>query len=524
MSKRTYQAIRAHVSGEYRTGTLYGKEYIVVPVTALVEGVIQGMSAEGPELALAEEFGRFPDSWNGRPIVMSHPVNKKGNPISANSPETLEEYSIGFIFNASLDSEKLILEAWVDPERMEALNDDSKETLTTLKAGTMIEVSTGYYAQLEERTGLYNNSEYQAIQRNIVPDHLAFLPNGTLGACSNADGCGAQLSVQQLRANQTKAFRVEQPCCGACADGDHTHCEDKMPKTHEEANEPTTQAEKDAMAKKRGKKGDPKTYEAPDPTLVAQAFPDNMLTSDACELVKTALRMSNGYSYIVGLTNDKVVYEAYDSLSGYYVTYQRSYDISADGVVTLGTDMQRVALVSKIIALNADGSEKESSMPEQTTQTAAPPAPAVNTEPKETVHKVTNDHGTLEVTVNEKGEPTKFSLTPKANAEPKKPQTTEEFIAQAPAEMQEVLSQSLKLHTEKKQGLIKALKDSGRCKFDDAYLEAQSVNVLEQMADLANVPSYAGRAAPISANANQSDDKVTPAPQVWDAPDSKTAA
>lgn len=512
MTIRTYQAIRAHVSGEYRTETLLGKEYIVVPVVALVEGVIQGMSAEGPELALADEFGRFPDSWNGRPIVMSHPV-VDGSPVSANSPEMITEYAIGSIFNANLNGDKLELEAWVESSRMNSLNDDSKDTISRLQKGEKIEVSTGYFAQLEAASGLYNNTKYDAIQRNIVPDHLAFLPNGTIGACSNADGCGAQLTTAQMRANQTKTFFVQQPCCEACAHGDHTHCEDTMPKDNTPA-EITTQAE-DAMSKgkKKGKKGDPKSYQGPtaqERAFVAQSLPAGMLIDDAEYLVSCALKETQMYTYVVGLTSDVVIYEQYNQFSGYYETYQQGYSVSAEGVVTLNGDAQRVELITKIVAANADGSTKETAMPE-TNETAAPAA-----EPK--VETITNDQGTLEVHTSADGK-TSFKFAPKANATPAKPATLEELIAQASPEMQEVMKSSLALHKSKKDGLIKALKDSKRCKFDDAYLAAQSVETLENMAELASVPTFEGRALPEGGvNANAGDDQAPPALLVFERP------
>ncbi len=132
MTKNTFQGIRAHVSGSYRTESLHGKDYLVVPVVALVEGVLTGMSAAGPELALAEEFGKFPDSWNYRPVVLSHPVNDDGIPISANSPRTLEAYQIGHLFNTKLVGNQLQQEAWIDVERAKTLNDNAKEVMEAL--------------------------------------------------------------------------------------------------------------------------------------------------------------------------------------------------------------------------------------------------------------------------------------------------------------------------------------------------------------------------------------------------------
>ena len=70
---RDFLGIRAHTDGSFRTEKFAGRDYMVVPVVALVEGVIQGVNAANPELALASEFGKFPAGWNGRPVVMDHP-------------------------------------------------------------------------------------------------------------------------------------------------------------------------------------------------------------------------------------------------------------------------------------------------------------------------------------------------------------------------------------------------------------------------------------------------------------------
>src|SRR5262245_413939 len=60
-----------------------------------------------------------------------------------------------------------------------------------MKNGEIMEVSTGLFIDLEEVDGFYNNERFSGIWRNIVPDHLAVLSPGTIGACSVADGCGA---------------------------------------------------------------------------------------------------------------------------------------------------------------------------------------------------------------------------------------------------------------------------------------------------------------------------------------------
>lgn len=518
MTKNTYQAIRAHVSGSYRTETLHGTEYIVVPVVALVEGVLQGMSSSGPELALAAEFGKFPESWNGRPVVMSHPTTDKGVPISANSPEVLEQYQIGYLFNTKLVGNQLEQEAWVNKSLIEANGDTAKEVMAALEKGEMIEVSTGYYALIEDSSGITANGEsYDGIQRNITPDHLAFLPIGTYGACSNADGCGAKLAANASNSDKFEpivAFRVDAPCCSSCAEtgGSCTH-EDPMPQTN---------ATKDTMSPKdkKKKKGDPKAYEA---LTISNTIADGVVLADVSSLVCDALKDAGygTYCYVVALTTTSVVYQMYDMFKGEYSTYAEDYSISSDGVVTLSGDRSEVNLMTKIVPVangtKADGTQTtetgESSMTTETTTGGAAAPQALS-------RSITNDQGTLDVTFNEKGEPSGYKFTPKEVpvAQSRKPATTEEFIAQAPAEMQEVLKSGLKAHNAKVEGVIKALKDSGRCKFSDDQLKAFSLDQLEAMAELANVPDFSGRALPVAQHGADQEDTFTPAPLVFEAP------
>lgn len=516
MPKTVFQGIRAHVSGEYRTDTLHGKEYVVVPVVALVESVIQGMASEGPELALAEEFGRFPDSWNGRPLVMSHPVNDEGSPVSANTPTTLESYQIGFIFNTKVSDKKLVLEAWVDSDLMANLNEDSKSTLETLQKGEMIEVSTGYYALIEQKSGLHNNQKYDGIQRDIVPDHLAFLPNGTIGACSNADGCGAQLAVNaspNAKFVAVKDFRTEVSCCDSCAKGGTCNGSHQMP----ENDSPTANAK--AEDTDPTEKKEPAAHQD---LTVANTIDGSILYGDAYKLVSDSLKSTGTYIYLVGITSDKVIYEQYNNFTGNYDKFQRSYNVDADGKVTFSDDVQQVNILTRVVVANSksDGNDasgdEEKSMTDNTNP-GGTPAPQANTETSKQprVETVTNEQGTLEINFDAEGKATGFKMTPKANAAP---QTVEQFIAQAPKEMQEVMNSSLKLHNDRKQSTIKALKDSGRCKFSDEYLAAQSLEALENLAELAAVPTYEGTARPLNANANNEDDTVTAPPLVFEAP------
>lgn len=163
------------------------KQYLVVPVVMMVEGVHSG--SRGALLHLAEELGRVVDAWNGIPITLTHPQNENVF-ISANSPQTLTEYYIGRVFNTQMDGEKLKAEAWFD---IQALAAKSPESLAKIQAGEVMEVSVGVFSEEQLEEGVYNGESYVAIAKNLRPDHLALLP-GQVGACSVNDGCGLRVN------------------------------------------------------------------------------------------------------------------------------------------------------------------------------------------------------------------------------------------------------------------------------------------------------------------------------------------
>lgn len=171
-------------AADVRTETLRGQEHIVVPCVMLNEGVLHSSNAEHPALALASEFGAVPEGWDGRPVVYNHPEDENGQPVSANRPQGWDSGVIGYVFNTKLDGTKLRSELWVDTSRAPEV------VISGLKDGTEFEVSTGLFATPEESSGVFQNEQYSEIWRNVVPDHLAILEPGSIGACSIADGCG----------------------------------------------------------------------------------------------------------------------------------------------------------------------------------------------------------------------------------------------------------------------------------------------------------------------------------------------
>lgn len=175
-------------SGDNRREVYEGHEYLVVPVVMIVEGVLN--DALVPEV----EFGRYAEAWNGRPVVVEHPVID-GVPVSANQPHILERSSIGQLFDAHTEGGKLKAEAWLNVGKAQRIG--YGELVDRVESGEIIEVSTGYFPDIDARAGEFNGEGYNAVHRNIRPDHLAFLLQDE-GACSVADGCGTRVNKKQI--------------------------------------------------------------------------------------------------------------------------------------------------------------------------------------------------------------------------------------------------------------------------------------------------------------------------------------
>jgi len=156
---------------------------MIVPVTMMVEGVHSG--SHGAVFHSIEELGRFPQAWNGIPIVIDHP-SVGGDYVSANIPEVIDARAVGRVYNAQINGSKLVAQAWLEEEKLRQL---SAVVLAQVEAGEPIEVSLGMFTEELVTAGEWNGEQYEAIARNHRPDHLALLPGG-VGACSVADGCG----------------------------------------------------------------------------------------------------------------------------------------------------------------------------------------------------------------------------------------------------------------------------------------------------------------------------------------------
>lgn len=182
------------------------KAHLVVPVVMMVEGVHNG--SQGALLHEISELGKFPDSWNGIPVVIYHPT-KDDEPVSANSPEIIDTRTVGRVYNTTVEGKKLKAEVWFDEDK---LNSISEDTLLAINESKEIEVSLGMFTENEEKEGEYEGEKYVGIAKNHRPDHLAILPDEK-GACSCADGCGigANKEIKDIQPSQvTEKAGVEQ--------------------------------------------------------------------------------------------------------------------------------------------------------------------------------------------------------------------------------------------------------------------------------------------------------------------------
>lgn len=204
-----FTSLRMNVGGaKPRKDTLEGDEYLVVPMVMITEGVHNG--SEGPLYYPKNELGKTPAAWDHKPIVVYHP-EENGQGISACLPHVLNTRKVGIILNTTWSLPKLNAEAWLKESRLKEVD---ARVLEKIEKGEMVEVSTGLFTDNEESPGEWNGEKYIAIARNYRPDHLAILPD-LKGSCSIADGAGllrnAAFTYEHKRTAVSKAIRDRAP-------------------------------------------------------------------------------------------------------------------------------------------------------------------------------------------------------------------------------------------------------------------------------------------------------------------------
>jgi len=379
-----FTRIKHLMSSLIREDELDGKGTYVVPTVLIVEGVHNNLYYSEKEIA------KVPEAWNGRPVVVYHPTNSDGTPVTANSPEELKKRTIGAVYNAKFEDGKLKAEAWIDPKKANAVD---LSIMNALHADKKMEVSTGMFTEDEMIQGIWNEEKYEGIVHNIRPDHLALLPD-TKGACSWEDGAG-------------------------------------MPRINEEKENKKTTVK--SLLKSLSALLGVNVTEICNPEKEEPKINTKERNMDRVEKVKALI------------DSDKTEFTKDDS----------------DFLTNL--EEEQFNKIEKLLVNQEKVEKKEESVDDGEKK-------AKKEEPK------ANDEKKVEPKVNEK------------------PKTAEEFISDAPKELAEILSSGLKMHRDKKAGLIKALVADARCKFSEAELETRSVDELIKLTDLAAItPDFSGR-------------------------------
>jgi len=164
-----------------RNDTLQERDYLVVPMVMMLEGVHSG--SEGPYLYTSEELSKRVELWNRKPVVVYHPDGP-----TACTKDILNTRGIGDIMNAKWDKngKRLLAEAWLEEERVKKVDG---RILEAIENEETLELSTGLFADSDEVAGEFNGIEFNGTLTNYGPDHLAILPDQE-GACSIEDGAG----------------------------------------------------------------------------------------------------------------------------------------------------------------------------------------------------------------------------------------------------------------------------------------------------------------------------------------------
>lgn len=187
-----FQSITCNFKPIIRYDSMEGRPYIVAPMVMLTEGVHNG--SNGALFYPREELSKTPAVWNHKPIVVYHPSSG-----TACDPDILTNRKIGIIMNTRFEDGKLKAEAWLEESRIKEVDN---RILDAIQNNKMMELSTGLFTDNEEISGKYGDEEYIAIAKNYRPDHLAILPD-LKGACSIDDGAGF------LRLNSENSVKQE---------------------------------------------------------------------------------------------------------------------------------------------------------------------------------------------------------------------------------------------------------------------------------------------------------------------------
>jgi hypothetical protein len=475
-STGSYQAKREIING---------RDYYVVPMVPIVEGVHEGLG--GAFFFPASEIEANATDWNGVPLPIGHPI-ENGQPVSIKENGFEVQLSVGFVRNSVAQKGKLQAEGCIDIEKAKLVNGGIM-VLERIEAGLPLEVSTSMFAPAVGPAGVWNGEAYEATLIKYTPDHIALLPDAT-GACSIADGCG-------VRANKN-----------------NSHKESSMKKI--------------LQMLQRG---------------ASQWLRDNEASFGAIrEQLSQWIERQNStdrYNWVEDVFQDYFVHEQLmiDPVTQKTLSskmYKRTYSVDANGIVKVNEDptevVQKVEYVPVEPTVNSNIKPNKEEKPEMAKTKKekiealiACPCTRFEEKDREFLANMSEDQldklgisdealAKLNAANAAAEEPPKKPaeappVPPKANEEPKpKALTAEEYISAAPKEIQSVLRQAMNSEKAIKSAIIEKLTANKNCAFTKEQLELKPVDELQALAKLAQVeipePNFTGNAGTVRENAS----------------------
>lgn len=197
------QAIKTQGSG--RSATLHGRPFRVVPAVLVKSQVLKNNLGRSylPASEITEEWAEM---WNGIPVLIGDHPRMHGEDVSGRTPALWEERQVGWIFNAKVEqgdnTARLVAEVWLDETRADIV-EGYKAVLEAVQSGSVVELSTGFRTRVEASVGRIGNETYDIIMHPVAPDHLVISTEFT-GACSVRDGCGLGAHTREDAPVETK--------------------------------------------------------------------------------------------------------------------------------------------------------------------------------------------------------------------------------------------------------------------------------------------------------------------------------
>jgi hypothetical protein len=466
-----YQSLtlKQNASIPIRYETHEGRETAIVPVVLLVEGVHSGSG--GPMYYPLDVISADFQTWNGMPVPVFHP-NDGGMPVSCNSPEVIEQQNVGRLYNVHMDGGKLKGEAWIDVEKATKI---SPNLIPAIQAGMEIDVSTGLYSTDEMTPGTWNGETYDGIIKDIRPDHLALLP-GMQGACNWSDGCGIRANQNQKGGDTLKLKDEDVKTLGQdLIDGKKTGIKERLAALARFFGFSVNDISDTDLRQKLQSEIDPLDV-PPEPTQGLYHYVRDIY-SDAGYFVYEARNETETklFKQKFEMKDDEIKLKGEPEEVKQETNYIAAAALRSNEKTEVKENMERKEQIDGLIA------NKKTTFTEDDRKW-------LETLDDCSFARVAKLVDELTPVVNEPNEPAPVPKTP----ETPKPQTVDEYIANAPGEVADVLKESMRMRSERKENLIRGILGNAANVWTEDELKAKGVGELEKIAAMGNL-DFSGR-------------------------------